>query len=201
MTRPILIKEDQRLHPLIEQRRSIYAYSDEPIGEEQIQRLFEAAHWAASSRNEQPWRFVYATHDTPELYQRIFESLNEGNRIWAGRAPLLIASLVNKYNTFNGTPNAYAWHDLGLAIGNLTLQATDEGLYLRQMGGFNRAQLIENLEIPAEFEPVTVLAVGYPGDVNDLPEMLRQRQLASRQRKPLEDLVFHGKWDNPVHWD
>lgn len=176
---------------VIQKRRSRRAYSDKPIEPEKIESLFEAARWAPSSVNEQPWLYLYAVKDQPRLWGRIFDSLNDSNKIWAKNAPLLILSLVRKHFLRNGMPNHSARYDLGGANAFLSLQATALGLNVHQVGGFNQAKAIENLGIPDNYEPVTIMVIGYPGDVEGLPEHLKLRELAPRERYQRHGFVIN----------
>lgn len=166
----------------ISQRRSKRAYAPTPVSNEIINSLFEAARWAPSSMNEQPWVYLYATPDQPELREKIIQALNDSNKIWAKQAPLLIVSLARKTLLRNGVINGSARYDVGGANALLSLQATREGLNVHQMGGYNRQVLIDNLNIPDSHEPLVVMAIGYPGDLESLPENLRQREIAPRER-------------------
>ena len=130
------------------ERRSGRAFSDRSIESEKIQSLFEAARWAPSSSNEQPWTYIYATKGQPELWGRLFDALVEGNRIWAEKAPLLILSMVRKNFIWNDKPNGSASYDLGAANALLSLQATHLGLNVHQMGGFDRERARVNLNVP-----------------------------------------------------
>ncbi|WP_237151162.1 nitroreductase family protein [Pontibacter actiniarum] len=183
-----------KIHTLIEQRWSPRAFSDRPVREEQLEALFEAARWAPSAMNEQPWRFIYATSDNRESFERLANCLVAGNS-WAKNAAALFITVAKKSYDFNGNPNGHAWHDVGLATGNLLLQATDLGLHVHLMGGFDAAKAREVLGIPEGFEPVSMGAVGYVGEPESLPENLRERELAPRVRKPLNELVFKGHWE------
>ncbi|WKZ59161.1 MAG: nitroreductase family protein [Cyclobacteriaceae bacterium] len=177
---------------VIQERRSKRAYSNQPVEEEKIKSLFEAARWAPSSMNEQPWTYIYATKDQSELWNRIFETLSEGNRIWAVDAPLLIVSLARTKFIRNGRTNTSARYDLGAANAFLSLQATALGLNVHQMGGYDKEKLVENLNVPLdEFEPGVVIAVGYPGDAEKLPDNLKQREEAPRLRYPQESFVMN----------
>ncbi|MBX2947533.1 MAG: nitroreductase family protein [Cyclobacteriaceae bacterium] len=177
---------------IIESRRSLRAYSVRPVEEEKIKSLFEAARWAPSSMNEQPWTYLYATKEQPELWSKVFETLSEGNKIWAVDAPLLIASFVRTKHIRNGVPNNAARYDLGGANAFLSLQATALGLNVHQMGGFDKAKLVENLNVPLEeYEPVVVMAIGYPGDAEKLPENLKQRETSPRVRYTQESFVMN----------
>lgn len=177
---------------VIQKRRSRRAYADTPIPEEIIKTLFEAARWAPSSVNEQPWTYIYATKDQPELYHKILDCLNEGNRVWAASAPLLIMSLARIHHTKMERTNHAAKYDLGAANAFLTLQATDLGLNVHQMGGFDAAKARTLLAIPDGYELGVIMAVGYPGDAQSLPEHLRQRELAPRERKQLDQFVMNN---------
>jgi nitroreductase len=173
---------------VIQKRRSKRAYSDQQVEEVKIQSLFEAARWAPSSVNEQPWLYIYATKGQ-ELFTKIYGALNESNRVWVQNAPLLIASLVRNKFIRNDRPNGSARYDLGAANAFLSLQATHLGLNVHQMGGFDALQLRSNLNIPDEFDPVIVMAVGYPGEPDILPEHLKLRELAPRERYVQQEFV------------
>jgi nitroreductase len=177
---------------VIQQRKSLRAYADRPIETEKINSLFEAARWAPSSVNEQPWRYIYATNDQPDLWSRIFDSLNESNKVWVQHAPLLIASFTRKTFTRNDQSNHYSLYDLGAANALLALQSTALGLQLHQLGGYNSIILRDNLSIPDSFQLGAVLAIGYPGDPELLPENLKSRELAPRLRNKHEKFVFNS---------
>lgn len=179
---------------VIQQRRSRRAYSEKPVEQEKINSLFEAARWAPSSVNEQPWVYLYARKDQTDLYNRIFDSLNESNKIWAKHAPLLVVSLIRKTHSRNDMPNLSARYDLGAANALLSLQAAHHGLNVHQMGGFSLEKLNQNLNIPDNFEAVVVLAIGYPGDVQLLPEHLKVRELAPRERYLRQEFVRNEKF-------
>lgn len=176
---------------LIEQRRSRRAYSVSPIEREKIKSLFEAARWAPSSMNEQPWAYVYATKDQPELWNKLLDLLNESNRVWAINAPLLILSLARKTHMRNGANNAMARYDTGAANTLLSIQATQLGLNVHQMGGYDRHKAIESLNIPEAYEPIVVMAIGYPGDPDSLSENLKLREVAPRERYTQEFFVMN----------
>ena len=179
----------------IQMRRSRRAYSDKPVESEKIQSLFEAARWAPSSVNEQPWIYIYATKDQPELWEKIFEAINDSNKVWVKNAPLLIASLVRKNFIRNDSPNLSARYDLGGANAFLSLQAAHLGLNVHQLGGFNSEKAIQNLNIPDTYEPVVLMAIGYPGDVEKLPENLKLRELAPRERYVQQVFVMNKTFD------
>ncbi len=178
---------------VIENRRSLRAYSHKPVEEEKIKVLFEAARWAPSSMNEQPWVYVYATKNQEELYSILLEALNESNRFWAKEAPLVIFSMTRRNHLRNGMVNHSAKYDLGAANAFLSLQATEFGLNVHQMGGYDRYKLFTRLNISAEvYEPGVVMAIGYPGDPEALPENYKAREIAPRQRFTIESFVHNS---------
>jgi nitroreductase len=189
-------KSNQVEHPildLIKNRRSPRAFSSQPIEPERIYSLFEATRWAPSSTNEQPWLYIYATRDQTTLWETLFQCLNEGNRLWAKEAPLLILSLARKNFSRYPGENAHAMYDLGGANSFLSLQAVEMGLQVRQMAGFDRQKTIEQLHIPiSTYEIGVFIAVGYPGNPDVLPEKLRMREMAPRERFLQQEFVMNS---------
>lgn len=176
---------------LIKKRKSVRAFTAQPVEPEKIKSLFEATRWAPSSTNEQPWFYLYATKDQPALWSKLFNSLNDGNKAWAKDAPLLILSLARKNFTRYPGANAHAMYDLGGANAFLALQAVELGLQVRQIAGYSTARTMENLNIPDTFEIGVFMAVGYPGDPEALPEKLKLRELAPRERFSQEAFVIN----------
>ncbi len=174
---------------IIKTRRSRRAFLDKSIEKKKIESLFEAARWAPSSANEQPWAYVYATHDQVELWNKIFESLNDGNKIWAKDAPLLVVSLARRHYSRNSLPNNSAKYDVGAANAFLSLQATHLGLNVHQMGGFDHSVLRQNLNVPETFDIGVVMAIGYPGEHEQLPQHLQERELSPRMRHLQNEFV------------
>ncbi|WP_205711170.1 nitroreductase family protein [Hymenobacter sp. HDW8] len=174
---------------LIRQRWSPRSFTSQQVNPEDLNRVFEAASWASSAMNEQPWRYIYADQSDPEAFNRLLECLVPANQVWAKHAPVLILSLV-KTHYDNGHLNPSALHDVGAANATLTLEATALGLSVHAMGGFDRDRTREQFELPANFEPVAFLALGYAGPAEQLDEPLRSRENAPRQRKPLSEFVF-----------
>jgi nitroreductase len=181
------------VHELIRKRWSPRAFADRPVETEKLLSLFEAARWAPSSYNQQPWRFIVATKDNPEEYQRLLGTLVEFNQGWAKSAPVLVLAIA-KLHFDDGKNNRHAFHDVGLAIENLSLQATALGLVVHQAAGFDGSKARQEYQIPEEYDPATALVIGYPGDPQTLSEGLRDRELAPRTRKKLNELVFTGQW-------
>jgi nitroreductase len=188
-------KSNQVEHPildLIRNRKSSRSFSNHPIEPAVINSLFEATRWAPSSTNEQPWLYIYATRDQPELWNRLFECLNPGNRIWVKDAPLLILSLARKnFSRYPGA-NAHAMYDLGGANSFLSLQAVEFGLQVRQVAGFSSQQVVEQLKIPTDIYEIGVfIVIGFPGDPQILPENLKVREQAPRERLLQQEFVMN----------
>lgn len=180
---------------LIERRRSTRSFSDRPVSDAQIRSLFEATRWAPSSTNEQPWVYIYAKKEQTEFWNKMLSCLTEGNRIWAREAPLLILSLARKNFSRFKTENTYALYDLGGANAMLSLQAVDLGLQARQMAGFNREQAISAFNIPDTYYLGVFIAVGYPGESKDLPEIVRQKEAIPRERVIQEEFVMNHPFE------
>lgn len=187
-------RPDHPIHELIARRWSPYAFADHPVSDMDLRSLFEAARWAASSYNEQPWAYVVATKSDGEAFERLLSCLVEGNQGWAAAAPVLALGCASLEFTLNGKPNAAALHDLGLASANLTLEATVRGLVVHQMIGILPDRARELYRIPEGVQPLTGLAIGYAADPGTLPEKYRDRDLSPRSRKPLTAFVFGSEW-------
>ncbi|HAP38581.1 MAG TPA: nitroreductase [Nitrospira sp.] len=188
------------IHDLLQRRWSPRAFAERMVEPDTLRSLFEAARWAPSSNNEQPWHFILGTKADPSGYDRLLACLKEGNKKWAFRAPVLILSVARLNFEDEGTPNRHAWHDTGMAAISLSLQATALGLIAHQMAGFDVEKARADLGIPAGFEPVAMIALGYPGDPAILDERLRQRELAPRERKSAREFVAVGRWNEPPDW-
>jgi len=175
---------------VIKDRRSKRSYSEKAIEPEKIKSIFEAARWAPSGMNEQPWTYIYATKEQSELWHKLFDTLNDANKVWAQHAPLLLLSLVRKLH-LNGRANTSAKYDLGGANAFLTLQAVELGLHTHQMGGYDHKKAIANLNIPDTYELGVMIAIGYSGDPEKLEDHLKTRELAPRQRYLQEAFVMN----------
>jgi nitroreductase len=182
------------IHELIARRWSPYAFADRAVSEDDLRSLFEAARWAASSYNEQPWGYILATKANPTEFERLLSCLVEANQAWAQAAPALALGCTSLYFKLNGKPNAAAIHDLGIASASLTLEATARGLFVHQMIGILPDKAREVYQIPEGVQPLTGLAIGYAAEPDQLPEKYRQRDLAPRARKQLAEFVFGGQW-------
>src|SRR5215470_9761026 len=174
------------IHELIRNRWSPRAFSEKLIPAAVLRSLFEAARWAPSSSNEQPWTFIVATRDDQENFDKILGTLVEFNAGWARHAAAL-AIAVSKLNFEKGNPNRNAFYDTGAASVLITLEAVAQGLVTHQMAGFDHHTAKEVFGVPEGFEPIAAMAIGYPGDEKLLPEKLRERELAPRTRKPVRD--------------
>jgi nitroreductase len=181
------------IHDLIAHRWSPRAFDSKPVEPEKLRSLLEAARWAPSSYNAQPWYFIVGTKDNPENYKRVLESLVEFNQGWAKQAPVLALS-VAKLKFDDGKPNRHAFHDVGQAAASLSLQAEALGLSVHQMAGIDPEKARKLFNIPEDYEAVAGIAVGYAGDPASLSEEMRKRELAPRQRKALDSFVFTGQW-------
>ncbi len=183
---PSTMPETVELHPVIAHRWSPRAFTDERIEPQVLRSLFEAARWSASCFNEQPWRFVIATKDQPEEFQKLLDVLVPANQQWASQAWVLGVTVGKTTFTHNGKPNRYGLHDAGAALASLATQASSLGLQAHGMGGFHHDKAREDFGIPEDYELGAAFAVGYvdPGEVPP----------ATRTRKPLEELVFGTEW-------
>lgn len=182
----------------LQQRWSPLAFSQQPVEAEKLRQVLEAARWAASSYNEQPWSFIVATQEHPEAFDRLLSCLAEGNQEWAKQAPVLLLSVAKLHFERNGSENRHALHDVGAAAANLAIQATELGLFIHQMAGFDVEQARQVYGIPEGYAPVAAIALGYLGDPDRLSERLQQRELAPRIRKPLTSFVFSDRWNQPA---
>jgi len=174
-------------------RKSSFAFSPQVLPKFDIDLLFEAARWAPSSYNEQPWRFYYISREQGETFERMVNALAPGNSEWAKIASLLVFTIAKQTLTLNGNKNGYAKHDVGLATANILAQATAMGLATHPMGGFDSDKIIELLRLSDDFVPVSVIAVGYRGDLKKLSESNQKRELAERKRKELDEIRFEIK--------
>jgi nitroreductase len=188
---------DYPISHLLADRWSPYAFEDRLVAEEDLLSLFEAARWAASSYNEQPWNYLIATKEDAPEFLRLLSCLVEGNQSWAKNAPVLILGVVSLQFAKNKKDNRAAVHDLGLAAGNLSAEATSRGLSVHQMIGILPDKARELYQIPEHFEAWTAMAIGYKTDPATLPEAMKERDLTPRTRKSLKEFVFAGQWKKP----
>ncbi len=177
-------------------RHSPRSFSSADVSAADLKKVFEAARWAASSYNEQPWRFIIGKRGDA-TYKKIFDTLVEFNQSWAKSAPVLFLTVGSRKFAHNGQPNQYSLHDTGAATAYLVLQAWDLGLRTHSMGGFDQKKARETFNIPEDFEIGAVTALGHPGDGSELPEQIKKMEGNPRQRKPLEEIVL-AEWGKPA---
>ena len=175
----------------IKNRWSPRAFSNRKITNDSINLLFEAARWAPSSMNEQPWIYYYTLKDDIDKFNMFLECLVPFNSRWAENAQLLILSVASKKFVYNNSLNRHALHDTGAANSLLAIQAAEMGLQVHQMGGFDMKKTLELFELdPENHEPATFIAVGFPGDPSTLSLELQEREKAARNRKTTDNFLF-----------
>jgi nitroreductase len=193
-----VLQPEHPILPQLAQRRSPRAYTSQPVPAEVLQQLFTAAGSAASCFGEQPWRFIVGSQQSsPAAYQKILGTLAEFNQAWVKKAPVLALSLAKTTFSHDGNPNTWGRHDVGQAVATLAVQAAELGVQIHQMAGFSAEAARAAFQVPADYEVVSVFTIGYPGEVEALPEALQQRELAPRVRKPLGEIMFEGGWPKP----
>lgn len=182
------------IHELLKNRWSPRVFSAQPVEKEKLLSLFEAARWAPSGANSQPWAFIVTSLADPEPHAKLVGVLGERNQLWAKHAPVIVLSIV-KPDREPGKPNFWASYDLGQSVAHLSIQATAMGLFVHQMAGFDQQKAREAFDLPQEYAPMTVFTIGYPAELDSLTAEIRERELAPRMRKPLSDFVFDGAWN------
>jgi nitroreductase len=187
---------DHPINDLAANRWSPYCFSKNEVSSDDLCSLFEAARWAASSFNEQPWSYIVARQEQKEEFGRLLSCLVEANQRWAANAPVLVLGIASLNFSRNGKPNRAAIHDLGQASASLALEATARGLYVHQMIGILPERTRELYAIPEGHEPMTAIAIGYAGDPGDFPNELRERDANRRPRKPIDEFIFGANWGN-----
>ncbi len=185
---------DFPVHELIRERWSPRAFADKPVPQGVLRSIFEAARWAPSSNNEQPWAYLVATCDDNENFEKMLSVLVEFNANWAKGAPVLAIAVAELAFAKNNAPNRNAQYDTGAASALLSVEATAQGLAVHQMAGFDPAKARLVFGIPAGWEAIAALAIGYPGDPASLPQPLKDREMAPRTRKPIAEFVMAGQW-------
>ena len=181
------------IHEIIKKRWSPRSFEEKQVNNNALQRIFEAARWAPSSYNEQPWRFIVGRKGD-NTYSLIFETLAEFNQKWSKLAPVLVICIGKTTSTKGNKPNRVFQYDLGQSVAYITFQATHEGLFVHQMGGFDAQKAQELFQIPDDYQAITVFALGYKGDASLLEEDFIEMEKSDRLRKPLEQIVFEGKF-------
>jgi nitroreductase len=190
-----LADTDYPIHELLQKRWSPRAFSEKSIDTELLNQLFEAARWAPSSYNEQPWRFIVAQKEDHEAYEKLASVMNEFNQSWATDAPVLVLALTKTTFDLDGRDNPHAGHDLGQAIAHLTFEATKNDLYVHQMAGISPEKARELYNISKDYNPMTMFAIGYKGQPESLSDKMRKQETSPRIRKDLDEIVFDGEWE------
>lgn len=187
---------DNPIHALLESRWSPYGFDNsKPVQSTDLASLFEAARWAMSAYNEQPWRYIVANQDSDkDLWNKILNTLVEGNQPWAKHVPVLALGLVQPDFKKNGSPNPTALHDLGAASAFLTFEAAARGLAVHQMSGILPDVVKSTFSLPDTLRPVTALAIGYAGANNELDDSYAKRDSGSRERIPLDEILLHSSF-------
>jgi nitroreductase len=188
------------IHELIRERWSPRAFSAKEISSEDLRSLFEAARWAPSSSNEQPWAFIVATRNDNENFTKALQPLVEFNANWAKNAYVLGFAVAELAFAKNNTPNRNAHYDTGAAMSQLTTEATSRGIFVHQMAGFDPDTAREVFEIPSGWDAIAAFAMGYPGDPASLPQPYRDRETAPRVRKPIREFVMNEKWGHTANF-
>jgi nitroreductase len=193
-------------HPVsdpIRNRWSPYRFEPRVVEDEKILQCLEAARWAASSFNDQPWSWIVARRQDTDEFERMVGCLMEANQGWARNAGVLIVTVTRSSFAYNNKPNRVALHDLGAAAAHLALEASEIGLQVHQMAGVNLSQARQEYGIPEGHEPQTGIAIGYPDTTpptDDLAKQLHQRETGSRQRHALVEQVYGAKWGSRANF-
>jgi len=185
---------DFPVHELIRERWSPRAFADKPVPQDVLRSIFEAARWAPSSYNEQPWAYIVATKDDKENFEKMLSVLVDFNAQWAKSAPVLALAVAKLAFANNNAPNRNAQYDTGAATALLSVEATARGLAVHQMAGFDAEKARQAFGIPKGWEPIAALAIGYAGDPASLPAPLKDREMTPRTRKPIGEFVMVGQW-------
>jgi len=189
-----------KIHDLIQTRWSPRAFDpDQPVNQNDVLALLEAARWAASCFNDQPWRFIICDKATDEwAWQQAFATLVEKNQRWAKNAPVLILSVAMDHFNHNGQPNRWAMYDTGAASASLCLQATALGLCVHQMGGFDVDLARKTFKLPDHCQPMAMMAVGYQAEADVLDDDFKAAEIAERSRVALSERFYAGFWGNAI---
>ena len=187
---------DHPIEEVLRRRWSPRAFAPVVAEREKLLQLFEAARWAPSSNNEQPWRYIIATAEDAELLEGARSVLNPSNA-WATKVPILVCVVARTTWTKDGSPNRHGIYDTGMATGHLLVQATALGLFCHQMAGFDVEKARTVFQVPEGHEPVSMMAIGSYGDPAILDERRRQQEVAPRARRPISEFVFSGRFGTP----
>lgn len=192
-----LAKTSVEINHLLAERWSPRAFKDEQISDESIVKMLEAARWAPSSMNDQPWQIIVGKNQD-KTFKKILEALVEFNQMWAKNASVLMLCCGNKLRE-NNDPNKVYKYDVGQAIAHLSIQAMSENIFVHQMGGFSAEKASALFQLPENIVPLSVIAIGYLGDPEILHPRMQVSEKAERERKSLKDFVFQNKFGEVSH--
>lgn len=184
---------------IIQERWSPVAFSSSKVEEFKLKAMFEAAGYAPSCNNEQPWLFVYSTQEDKEIFNDFFGFLADGNKLWAKNAYALAISMARTKFSYNDKPNRFAFYDTGMAVTNLLLQAQTLDIYVHQMGGYSIEKVKDYFRLGNDIEPIAMMAIGYLGDGSDLSPELLKRDEKRRPRKSVTEFVFKNSLSQPAY--
>lgn len=185
------------LHEIIRDRWSPRAFDPaKTLADHDLTALLEAARWAPSCFNDQPWRFVVCVKKTDEAaWHALLQCVAEKNRLWAQHAPVLILAVAMQNFGHNGQPNRWSAYDTGAAAMSLCLQASALGLIVHQMGGFDANACRQAFNLPDDCTPMSVLAVGYQAAPETLDAQFQEGETGPRKRAALDERFFFGRWE------
>ena len=186
-------KIDHPIHPILNDRWSPRSFSPKEIPSQELMSLLEAARWAPSAFNEQPWRFIYGYRGT-EAFENLHQSLVTGNQSWTDKAAVLMLSFTKDSFDRNQKPNGHARHDLGLAVMSLSVEAGSRGIFVHQMAGIETDAIIERFSIPEGYTPTTAIALGYLADEENMSEEEKAAEFKVQSRIPIEAFAAEGKF-------
>jgi nitroreductase len=184
---------------IIQERWSPVAFSSSKIEEFKLKAMFEAASYAPSCNNEQPWLFVYSTQEDKEIFNDFIGFLADGNKLWAKYSYALAISMARTKFSYNNKPNRYAFYDTGMAVTNLLLQAQTLDIYVHQMGGYSIEKVKNYFMLDDDIEPIAMMAIGYLGDGSELSPELLKRDEKRRPRKSVTEFVFKNSLSQPAY--
>jgi nitroreductase len=190
--------ENDSVTDLIKKRWSPLSFSPKPVEEFKLKAILEAARYAPSSNNEQPWMFIISTRETPGKFNDFIGFLEESNQVWAKNAYALIISLARMKYVYKDRPNRYAFHDTGMAVSNMLLQATSMDIYVHQMGGYSSERVRQYFNLDEGVEPVAIMALGYLGDGKELTGELLIRHNNRKSRKEISEYAFRNGFAEPA---
>jgi nitroreductase len=183
------------IHSLLRRRWSPRAFAEMAVEKEKLRRILEAARWAPSAGNEQPWKFLVGIKPD-ETWQKIYDALDDGNKTWNIRVPVLLISIGKKITSRTKEAYFHYQYDTGQSVAHMSVEAMNQGLFVHQMAGFNTEKIITAFNIPPDHQPMTAIAIGYPGSLDCLPDYLQKRELLERTRKDFTEFVFSGTFGN-----